>query len=80
MNVLGGKETPLKINPKENSLIVLGNEGDGVSASIELISNYNITVEGVTKGYLFPYNLVDSLNVGVSAGIIIDKFSSSKNC
>lgn len=54
------------------NILVSGNEGHGLSRSISRISNKNLMIKGMNA----DSELVDSLNVGVSAGILIDEFVS----
>ncbi|MCQ3035640.1 MAG: hypothetical protein MJ248_05460, partial [Bacilli bacterium] len=52
---------PLKsVNPKSKFVIVLGNEARGVSKQIQEISDLKVRIE---------MSGIDSLNVGVAAGI-----------
>ena len=51
-------------------ILIFGAESTGVSKLLIRLSDFMISVEGTKKE--FPYTLVDSLNVGVSAGIIIN--------
>ncbi|WP_338983569.1 23S rRNA (guanosine(2251)-2'-O)-methyltransferase RlmB [Spiroplasma endosymbiont of Othius punctulatus] len=52
------------------SVIIVGNEGEGVSKKIQNISDYKFKIE--TK------NIIDSLNVSVATGIILHSLSKSR--
>lgn len=81
-----------KINNGDNAIIVFGSEGSGVSETLnrigkeindisisnKLINNmYNVLIESkINKDEKIKRKLVDSLNVGVSAGILIEKISN----
>ena len=54
------------------SILVFGNEGEGLSGSISKICNQHLMI----KGDQMNPELVDSLNVGVSAGILMYEFIS----
>lgn len=64
----------LKLGRDENIILVLGSEGEGVSRSINKLADYRVMIppqlaaEQIGK---YPFNMVDSLNVGVSAGVLI---------
>ena len=51
------------IHKKDKYAIVIGNEGNGMSNEIERLCNYNL--------YIGMENLVESLNAGVAASIIM---------
>lgn len=57
---------------------MLGSEGIGIAEELKKLANIHLTIEGVTHRYEFPFNLVDSLNVGVSTGIIVEQFYQQK--
>jgi len=64
----------LKLNNNDNVIVVLGGEASGVSNIIFKVSDYNVFIPPRLDPKLtnkHPFNLVDSLNVGVSAGIIL---------
>ena len=58
----------------DNVILVLGSEGGGVSRTINKLANHRVMIppqlsmEQIGK---YPFNMVDSLNVGVSAGLLI---------
>ena len=64
----------LKLGREENIILVLGSEGEGVSRSINRLADFRVMIppqlatEQIGK---YPFNMVDSLNVGVSAGVLI---------
>lgn len=70
----------LKLNPEQNVVLVLGSEGYGVSKDVlNSFVNYNIYIPpqlDKTKINKHPFDIIDSLNVGVSAGIIINHIST----
>ena len=55
-------------------LLVLGSEGEGVSRTISKIADHKVILppnfdqDQIGK---YPYNMIDSLNVGVSAALFI---------
>ena len=64
----------ISFNQKDNVIVVLGGEASGVSTLLFSISDHNIFIPpklDVNLANKYPFNIVDSLNVGVSAGIII---------
>lgn len=64
----------LFINKKENLLLVLGSEGEGVSRTINSLASARVTIPPafeMTNVGKYPFNLIDSLNVGVSAATLI---------
>lgn len=61
------------IHDKTPILLIMGSEGLGVKEKIKNISDYFVSVKKFTNNELDPFSIVDSLNVGVAAGIIIEK-------
>ena len=61
----------LKLSKGENVIVIFGSEGLGVSEILKSSSNINVKIPGLNND-----KLVDSLNVGVSAGILIHKIAS----
>lgn len=58
----------------ENIILVLGSEGEGVSKSINRLADYRVMIPPqLRKDQIgkYPFNMVDSLNVGVSAGLLL---------
>ncbi len=56
----------------ENRIIILGSEGAGVSDHIRRVSDMSVSIRrGNPMLDKFPYSLVDSLNVSVASGIIL---------
>lgn len=66
-NVEEGKEIN-KMNVAEKLVLVMGNEGNGVSSNIKSLKDENI--------YIKTNNLVESLNVGVSTSILLYELDS----
>jgi len=70
----------LKLKPEENVILILGSEGFGVSNDVmKSFVNYNIYIPphlNRNKVNQHPFDMIDSLNVGVSAGIIINNICS----
>ena len=69
----------VKLNVNDNVIIVLGSESTGISSGLKNIATNNIYIPPLLNKDLsnkHPYNIIDSLNVGVSAGIIINHFKS----
>lgn len=55
-------------------MLVLGSEGEGVSRTIGRMADYKVVIPpGLQMGNLnkYPYNMVDSLNVGVCAAMLL---------
>ena len=64
----------LKLRKNDNVILVLGSEGEGVSRTIGKLANQRIMIPpqmSLDMVGKYPYNMVDSLNVGVSAALII---------
>ena len=64
----------LRIKKEENIILVLGSEGEGVSKSINQLADYRVMIPPqlrIDQIGKYPFNMVDSLNVGVSAGLLI---------
>jgi len=64
----------LKMKRDENIILVLGSEGEGVSRSINKLADYRVMIPPqLSKDHIgkYPFNMIDSLNVGVSAGVLI---------
>jgi len=55
-------------------MIIFGNEGRGISKEIQNIVDNSIFIKPATNEneIVFPQTLLDSLNVGVSSGILIN--------
>jgi len=70
----------LKLKPEENVILILGSEGFGVSNDVmKSFVNYNIYIPphlNRNKVNQHPFDMIDSLNVGFSAGIIINNICS----
>lgn len=66
-NVEEGKEIN-KMNVAEKLVLVMGNEGNGVSSNIKSLKDENI--------YIKTNNLVESLNVGVATSILLYELDS----
>lgn len=66
-NVEEGKEIS-KMNVAEKLVLVMGNEGNGVSSNIKSLKDENI--------YIKTNNLVESLNVGVATSILLYELDS----
>jgi tRNA G18 (ribose-2'-O)-methylase SpoU len=69
----------LKLNSDDNIILILGSEGFGVSKDLtNNLVNFNVYIPprlDKNKINHHPYDLIDSLNVGVSAGIIINNIA-----
>jgi 21S rRNA (GM2251-2'-O)-methyltransferase len=65
----------LKLSNNKNVILILGSEASGITSNLSGLAHYNLfippmlTPEETGK---HPFTLIDSLNVGVSAGIIIN--------
>lgn len=66
-----GRENIDKRKRESGSIIVFGNEGDGLSVGVSKVCDEHLVIKGNHQS-----NYVDSLNVGVSAGILIHEFMS----
>lgn len=65
----------LKLSRDNNVLITFGSESKGLDEDILLLTDYNVFIPPCLNFSMFgksPYNLVESLNVGVSVGIVLD--------
>lgn len=64
----------LPLHSYDNIIIVFGSESSGLEGDIFSLANYNVVIPpqldttSINKG---GYGLVDSLNLGVSAGILL---------
>ena len=64
----------LNIDSDDNIILVLGSEGEGVSRAINKLADYRVMIPPqLSKDQIgkYPFNMVDSLNVGVSTGLLI---------
>ena len=64
----------LKLNKQDNIMLVLGSEGEGVSRTISRMADFKVVIPPelqMNKLGKYPYNMVDSLNVGVSAALLL---------
>ena len=64
----------LKLSRKDNILLVLGSEGEGVSRTISRLADFKVIIPPkLDMSHLdkYPYTMVDSLNVGVSAALLL---------
>ena len=64
----------LKLNKKDDLILILGSEGEGVSRTIARMADYKVVIPPalqMSKLGKYPYNMVDSLNVGVSAALLL---------
>jgi 21S rRNA (GM2251-2'-O)-methyltransferase len=71
--------TELLLPKTANVILVLGSEANGITSNINGVSNYNVYIPPLLNKELtgkHPFNIIDSLNVGVSAGIIINHIKS----
>jgi tRNA G18 (ribose-2'-O)-methylase SpoU len=71
--------TELLLNKNDNAILVLGSEAFGISTNLEEIANYNVYIPPLLNKEMVnkhPFDLIDSLNVGVSAGILINHIKS----
>ena len=69
----------LKLSNTANVILVLGSEASGITSNITGMSHYNIFIPPMLSPEetgKHPFTLIDSLNVGVSAGIIINHLKS----
>lgn len=55
-------------------VLVLGAEGTGISEEIGSVCDAFLTISGL-RGRTFPETLVDSVNVGVASGILIQELA-----
>jgi len=64
----------LKLSSKDNVILIIGNEGNGISKAIESLSDVSVYIPpslDPNKIGKYPFNIVDSLNVGASAAIAL---------
>lgn len=72
--------TELKVKPNSNIILVLGSEANGIVSDLSGVSHYNVFIPPLLNKELtgkHPFNIIDSLNVGVSAGIIVNHLKSA---
>jgi len=66
----------------ENILLVLGSEGEGVSKTISKFASHKVTIPpGLDMNNIgkHPYNMIDSLNVGVSTATLLYHIQKQRN-
>lgn len=64
----------LKLNKKDDIILVFGSEGRGVSETITKWATHRVNIPphlNPTKLSKYPFDLIDSLNVGASASIMM---------
>ena len=64
----------LELQKDDNIILVLGSEGEGVSRAINRLADHRVMIPPqLSKEHIgkYPFNMVDSLNVGVSAGLLV---------
>lgn len=64
----------LKLDKVSNQMLVLGSEGEGVSRTISRMADYKVVIPPalqMSQLGKYPFNMVDSLNVGVSAALLL---------
>jgi TrmH family RNA methyltransferase len=64
-------ENLTEIDPKEIKILVMGNEGKGISPSLQKHINQAVTIPG--------YGRAESLNVSIATGIFLYHWSQSKS-
>ena len=79
--VVGATSDPASLNcldvsVKQPTLLVLGNEGVGLRATVRNVCQ---TLVKVDTGHITDSDSVDSLNVSVATGILLHQFLSSRN-
>ena len=60
--------------PKENVILVLGSEGEGVSRTVAKSADYKVVIPPqlrMDQLGKFPFDTIDSLNVGVTAAMML---------
>ena len=65
----------LKLSKDDNVIVILGSESAGVSQNLLKSANYQVFIPPTLNKDLvgkFPFNIVDSLNVAVTGGIIVN--------
>ena len=70
--VLGGTNI-FKLSPQKNGILVIGNEGNGISDATIALSDHQVTIPKSTKGG------AESLNAAVATGILCSAFTLGKN-
>jgi tRNA G18 (ribose-2'-O)-methylase SpoU len=64
----------LKLNPTEDVILILGSEGEGVSRTIARLANHKVIIPPrlqMSSVGKYPYNMIDSLNVGVTSALML---------
>jgi 21S rRNA (GM2251-2'-O)-methyltransferase len=72
----------LPLQSYDNALIIFGSEAGGLEGDVFSLANYNVMIPpGLDMGSINTgaYSLVESLNVGVSAGIILHTMKLKMN-
>lgn len=65
--------TVLKQGP---AILMLGNEGIGLRPKLENMARSTVAIRGLTRRDEFAAGVVDSLNVSVAAGVLLQQFLS----
>jgi predicted rRNA methylase len=64
----------LKINRDDNIILIFGSEGQGVSKTVSMMADHRVFIPPKLDSSLtgqFPFTMIDSLNVGVSAALML---------
>ncbi|KAL4460584.1 hypothetical protein ABPG73_010505 [Tetrahymena malaccensis] len=64
----------LKVTSKDKIVLVMGNEGNGVDPKILKVSDKIVSIDQIlylNRPMVFPYTLIDSLNVNSATSILI---------
>ena len=63
----------------QNLLVVLGSEGSGIGEEISALCDDFLCIKRTSINAAFPGSLVDSLNVAVASGLIIEALTNQTN-
>lgn len=75
LNCMEAKTEDFSVSPQSKLILLLGNEGRGLSPQVLDLCNYNMKIEQNQQS--FPH--LDSLNVSVATGILLDRLVKSKS-
>ncbi len=71
------------VEMKDNIVLILGSEGKGVSSKLSKMADKLLFIPPLLETSMigkFPFSVIDSLNVGVTAGIVLNHLTIQLKC